>query len=119
MPKVVSRSFSARTKSKYNAEASRDSEGNYFASKKEKMFFKALQEREKAGEVKNLEFQPRYEIVINGKKIGYFRADFRFTDLREDPPRQRIIDVKGVDTRDGKLRRRIVEALYDITVELA
>lgn len=113
-------SFTARKpRSKYNAEASRDNDGNYFASKKEKMFFESLKKRLAEGEIENLEFQPIFPIVINDVKVGRYRADFRFTDLREDPPRVRVIDVKGLDTRDSIFRRKVVQALYGITVEIA
>jgi hypothetical protein len=56
-------------------------DGIRFASKKEAARYVALKILQKAGEIKSLEIHPRHKIVINGKKICTYVADFRYIDL--------------------------------------
>ena len=69
-----------------------------------------------AGEIHDLVLQPKYPIIINGKKICNVILDFQF---REKTGHLRVIDVKGMDTPMSKLKRKLVEAVYPhITVEI-
>lgn len=88
----------------------------YFSSKAEHSHFIKLLRDQSSGAISEITLQPRFDLVINGKKIGRYRADFKFFDKRKQA--HRIQDVKGVVTRDGELRRKVVEALYGIEVEL-
>ena len=104
-------------KNKYNAKAS-CKDGFYFASNKEKEAYLALKELVISGDISDLEMQPKFPIIIEGKQVCRYRADFQFFDHRLDPPRIRVIDVKGMDTEASKLRRRLAEAAYHIIVEI-
>jgi hypothetical protein len=46
-----------------------------------------------------------------------YRSDFTFWDVKEG--RRRVIDVKGMQTPLFKLKKKVVEAFLDITIELA
>lgn len=92
-------------------------DGITFHSKRESVYYSDYKLLEQSGEITHLELQPKYPIVINGKKICTAIFDFRF---REKDGRSRVIDVKGMDTPVSRLKRRMVEAMYPgVTVELA
>lgn len=88
----------------------------FFGSKREHSHFVKLLHDQKHGLISDIELQPRFDIIVNDKNIGRYRADFKFFDKRKQT--DRIQDVKGMVTRDGELRRKIVEALYGVTVEM-
>lgn len=92
-------------------------DGITFDSQAEANYYAALKVRERAGEIFTVEFQPRYALVINGILVASYRADFRFYDAMEG--RERVVDVKGFDTAVSKIKRKMVRALYGVTVELA
>jgi len=83
---------------------------------------------ERASEITKLELQPKYELVINDKPIkirskGYpngrrssYKADFRYLDTRT--AKTVVEDVKGFDTGASRLRRAVVECIYDIRIEI-
>ncbi len=89
-------------------------DGFLFDSKREANRYVELKLAERAGEIENLELQPKYSVDINGKHICNYFADFRYFDKRD---RKIVIeDVKGVKTDVYKLKKRLVEALYGIII---
>lgn len=70
----------------------------------------------RVGEIKELEMHPQYRVVINDKKVCIVELDFKYYDLLEE--RVRVEDVKGMDTAMSRLKRKLVEACFDITVEI-
>lgn len=91
---------------------------------------------ERAGEIVNIELQPAYPLEIlrlvdgrlqavpvkirsdkrpNGTRCKY-TADFRYQDLRTGC--QVVEDVKGIDTQVSRLRRAVVETIYEIKINL-
>ena len=104
-------------RNKYNAKRT-DVDGRTFDSKRESEVYRELKMRWLSGEILgDIEFQPEFSLVVNNTKVTKrpYRADFRFT---EADGTQRIIDVKGVDTREGKLRRKLAEAIYGVIIEV-
>jgi len=109
-----------KSKNKFNNKKVVTSE-HTFDSKKEYRYYLQLKQRMKAinraDRVVNIGLQPRYDIIINSKKIGFYKADFKvlFADNRVE-----IIDVKGYKKGCAyqmfKLKKKIVEALYDIQI---
>ncbi len=85
-----------------------------FASKKEARRYSELLLLLAAGEISNLEMQPRYDIIVNGCKIGFYKADFRYIS---PDGQSHVEDAKGVSTAVYRLKKRIVEAMYHITIE--
>jgi hypothetical protein len=67
-----------------------------------------------AGEISCLERQPRYPLIVNGKKIGEYRGDFRYTECATG--KQITEDVKGVKTPVYRLKKKLVKAIYQIDI---
>lgn len=95
-------------------------DGITFDSKKEAERYKILKLAEEAGDITDLELQPRYswnEVNTANKneviKKREYRADFRYTDKGGKVV---VEDVKGVRTREYKRKKKLVEKLYGIEI---
>lgn len=98
-------------KNKYNAKKT-DVDGITFDSKRESRRYLELKMLLQAGHISDLELQIPFPCVVNGKKICSYKADFAYTQDGE-----RVVeDVKGFVTRDFRLKKKLVEALYGIEV---
>jgi hypothetical protein len=86
-----------------------------FDSKAEANFYRLLKRRELAGEVHDVEMQKPYALTVNGALVCTYRADFVFYDQTEK--RQRVVDVKGVKTRDFVIKQKLMRACHGIEVE--
>lgn len=92
---------------------------HYFPSKAELRRFRSLRLEQMAGQIESLELQPSYTIVLNGKSICTYRADFKY--IRDG---QRVIeDVKGTTNEKYldpvfKLKRKLVEAVHGINIHI-
>lgn len=106
-------------------------DGIRFASQKEARRYQELKLLERAGEVRDIELQPVYELdVIGGfvkdvrRTIGKYKADFRYRGrvriCGENEItlewRQIVEDVKGFKTPLYRWKKKHVEAQYGITV---
>lgn len=91
-------------------------DGIGFDSKAEASFYADLKIREKAGEVADIERQREYDLMVNGVLVARYRADFVFFDRRARA--RRVIDVKGVATRDFTMKRKLMKACHGIEVEV-
>ena len=92
-------------------------DGHRFDSKREAKRYGELKLLERAGEIENLELQPRYDVAINGRKICWYQADFRYTNCLEG--QQVIEDVKSPATAKNRLyrlKKKLVEALHDVRI---
>jgi len=87
-------------------------DGIRFDSIKESHRYLELKTLQQAGVITNLELQPRYDVVVNGQKICYYKADFRYMENGA----QVIEDVKGMRTPIYRLKKKLVEALYPIKI---
>lgn len=90
-------------------------DGITFASKKEAERYKILALLESQGKIDNLRLQPRFPLMVNGVKIGYYVADFQY-DLSG---KQIIEDVKSKATRTPvyQIKKKILKT-YDPPVEI-
>jgi sucrose-6-phosphate hydrolase SacC (GH32 family) len=89
-----------------------------FDSKAEARYYQNLRYREALGEVTDVKLQEPFVVLgPKGQVVCTFRADFVFWDVAEK--RRRIIDVKGKQTRENRLKQKVVEAFLGITIELA
>jgi hypothetical protein len=91
-------------------------QGIIFASLAEKKRYQELLLLERAGQIRSLELQPRYNLIVNGHKLGFYRGDFRYVDAVTG---QSVTeDVKSPVTRTAvyKLKKKLVKALYDIDI---
>ena len=84
-----------------------------FASKKEAARAEELFLLGRAGEVTNIEYQPRY--ILSQKPRVTYTADFRYTDSLGIP---HVEDVKGVMTEATRVRIAWLQQLTGIIVEV-
>lgn len=103
-----------QTRSKYGAKRT-ELDGIWFASKAESQEYARLKQRQMAHEIYGLKLQPEFPVVIGGKTICRYRADFEFYDRPTN--KRHILDVKGVRTAVYRLKKKLVEALYSIEIE--
>lgn len=91
--------------------------GITFDSQAEHRRFCVLRLRERAGEIRDLEAHPSWELNINGTKIGRYTADSRYL---EGTGLLVIEDVKSGPTMTAaaSLRIRVFQAIYGLKVTL-
>ena len=108
---------------KYSAIAT-EVNGIRFHSRKESRRYQELLLLEKAGEIRDLELQPKFELYvpvllgsIAGRvPVGSYIADFRY---RSGPKGLLVIeDVKSTPTKTAlyRLKKKMVEATYNIVI---
>lgn len=97
--------------SKYNS-IKTEVDGFLFDSRAESYRYTELKLWEKTGEITDLELQPKFPIIVNDKKIAVYIADFRYKHGQEVI----IEDVKGVKTPVYRLKKKLVEAIYSISI---
>jgi len=92
-------------KNKFNA-IKQVYKGIKFDSKKEMYRYLELEKLYKLGIIKDLEVHPKYDLIVNGVKIGRYTADFKYTHNEEKV----VEDVKSkvTKTRDYILRKKIL-----------
>lgn len=99
-------------------------DGIEFDSKKESAHYLLLKMRERLHEIDRLDLQPVFPIYIETRDrgrifCGDFTADFRYWELFKDgTERLRVDDVKSTATKTEayQLRKKLVEAIYNITI---
>jgi len=101
-------------RSKYRSQPVIDPEAGRFDSKAEHRRYHILKLMERAGEIRNLERSPRFDLIVNGIKCGFYKADFAYFK-----DQKRVIeDVKSEPTKTPvyRLKKKIVEALYGVEI---
>lgn len=64
---------------------------------------------------RDLELQPRFQLLVNGHKVGTYVGDFAFVDCGSG---QRVVqDVKGVRTPIYRLKKKLLLAIYGVQIE--
>ena len=101
------------TRSKYGAQKT-TVDGIEFDSKAEARRYGELRLLERAGKIKNLERQVRYDLEINGVKIGFYKADFRYWD--QGSSQQVVEDVKGMRTPVFAIKAKLMKALHRVEI---
>jgi hypothetical protein len=103
----------AKKPSKYKA-VKTTIDGIVFDSKKEAKRYLELKALQAAKKIRDLELQPEFPILVAQKLICTYRADFRYLRMPGDV---RVIeDTKGFRTETYRLKRKLVEAVYGITI---
>ena len=71
---------------------------------------------QQAGQIRDLELQPRYDLRVNGHKLGFYKGDFRYKDVATGVSITE--DVKSPATRTAvyMLKKKLVKALYDVEI---
>ncbi len=103
---------------KYNAKKT-EYNGEIYDSAKEAAYAAKMHIQKKASgpdKVLKIEKQVRYDVIVNDKKICFYKLDFKVTYK----DRIEYIDVKGLRRGCGyqmfRLKKKLVEALYGITI---
>lgn len=93
-------------------------DGLVFDSKKEAARYSTLRLWQQVGAIRDLELQPRYELIAsNGEIVGHFTPDFRYWSV--ELGRLVVEDVKGgpaTKTTAYRLRKRLFTACHGITL---
>lgn len=100
--------------SKYRA-IKTEVDGIEFHSRKEALVYNSIKLAEKCGLVTDIELQPKFPIVLNGKKICTYIADFKYFDVKKN--KTVIEDVKGFKTPMYRLKKKLTEAQYGIEIQ--
>ncbi len=87
-------------------------DGITFDSKKEASRYGQLKLLVRAGTISELKLQPRFDLIINDCKCGFYKADF---DYIENGKRV-IEDVKGMKTPVYNLKKKLIKAIYGIEI---
>jgi len=76
--------------------------------------YEELKHQLKACMIDQLELQPRFDLLVNGVKVGSYVADFRYLD----PTTMTYVveDVKGVKTPVYRLKRKLMKAIHGIEI---
>ena len=100
-------------RNKYNATKT-VVDGIKFDSKKEAARYQELKLMQKAGMINQLTLQPRFDLMVNGVKCGFYKADFQYVELKQG---LRVVeDVKGVKTPVYNLKKKLIKAIYGIEI---
>lgn len=97
-------------------------DGVRFSSKAEARRYTELRLLEKAGEIKGLEVQPKFKLMVPecgsgfDVQVGHYVADFRY---RQGPKGVLVVeDVKSTPTKTAiyRLKKKMVEATHGIQI---
>ena len=91
-------------------------DGIQFDSQKEADRYQELLWMQQARLIQDLELQPRYDLVVNTHKIGFYRADFRYEVVATSI--LIVEDVKSPATKTAVycLKKKLMKALYGIEI---
>ena len=93
---------------KYHAQRT-EVDGIKFASKKEARYFGQLRLAQKSGDLLFFLRQVPFHLPGGGRYVCDFMEFWKSGEVR-------VVDVKGFSTATYKAKRKIVEALYPITI---
>ena len=111
-------------RNKYNAKKV-TIDGITFHSQKESRRYLELKLLERAGEIKDLKLQPRYDFILNGVKMGFYKGDFGYN--KKVPWRRAnghkgadwlpiLEDSKGFKTAIYNLKKKMMKAFHGIDI---
>lgn len=92
-----------------------------FDSIAESRRYKELALLEKAGEIENLQLQPKFLLQDSFKKNGktYRKIEYIADFMYEEKGKVIIEDVKGMETKEFKIKRKLFEYKYpDLELKL-
>lgn len=109
-------SVSTEKKNKYGA-IKTEVDGMIFDSKKESAEWVKFCRMEAAGMISNLKRQTSLDFYVKGKKMFTYKPDMEY----DAPDGHHYVDVKSSATATNpifRLKRKIIEAEYDIKIEI-
>ena len=94
--------------------------GVRFASQAEARRYAELLHLGAAGEIRNLELQPRFPLTVDGVKVATYVADFAYDERIGAGPaigwRHVVEDVKGMKTPMYRLKKKFAETQHSIQI---
>lgn len=97
----------------------RTHEGQLFASKREMQRWLELQHLQRAGLIRALRRQVRYDLILPdgtpikvGKRTAVFTPDFVYEELKDGRWAEVVEDLKGRVTNEAKFRIAVFSAIY-------
>lgn len=90
-------------------------DGVWFDSKREARRYGELKLLERAGEIRNLRLQVVYDLVVYGRLVCRYRADFVYEDRRLGWA-EVVEDAKGCRTEAYIIKRKLMLAVHGITI---
>ena len=63
-----------------------------------------------------IELQPKFELVVNGVHICDYRADFAY-EVPYSGGQRVIEDVKGMKTREYRIKKKLMKAIHNIDIQ--
>jgi hypothetical protein len=90
--------------------------GITFDSKKEAAYYGILKLKQKAGLIDSFQMQVKYDLTVNGIKIGFYKADF--VTFKEGKVLD-VIDVKSEMTKKlpvYRLKKKLIKAIYGFDI---
>jgi hypothetical protein len=105
---------------KYNARRT-EIDGIAFDSKIEGEYYRHLKQQQEDGKIKEFELQPIFTLQEGFRKNGkYYRPILYIADFKvyDNDGSIQIIDVKGFETADFKIKRKLFEKKYPFSLIL-
>jgi len=87
-------------------------DGIVFDSKREAARYVALRTLLRAGKISGLQLQPKYDLTVNGVKLGKYIADFMYVENGSVI----VEDSKGFKTPVYRLKKKLLKALYGVEI---
>lgn len=89
-------------------------DGIKFDSKREAKRYGELRLLEKAGQIRDIRLQVKYDLKINGVRISTYKADFVYWDLVNK--REVVEDVKGYPNDRWPMKKKLMKAIHGIEI---
>jgi len=90
--------------------------GMVFDSKREANRFEQLMLLARAGRVRNLRRQVKYDLRVNGILIATYKADFVYEELERDVWSEVVEDSKGYPNDRWPMKKKLMRACHGITI---
>ena len=86
-------------------------DGFKFDSQKEAKRYMELSMLLRAGEIKDLKLQPKFDLMVNDKKLGFYKADFQYVDKKSGQTVVEDVKSKATITPVYRLKKKIMATL--------
>lgn len=93
-------------------------DGIMFDSRKEAVRYRELRLLERAGEIRNLRLQVKYEIIpkMGKERATYYIADFVYEERKDGRWETVVEDCKGMKTDVYKLKKKLMRHVHGIEI---
>ena len=91
-------------------------DGITFDSKREANRYLQLQLAQKSGRIRDLKLQYVFPIVIDGVRVCDYIADFRYEEFQSGTWNVVVEDAKGKATDLYRIKRKLMLAVYGVTI---